>query len=61
MINIISKQIEFEIERNGKNAKYKKKRILEIEKVTQHLNNQMDEATEEFYHTKKGKEKDDDL
>ena len=32
-----------------------------IEKATKHLNNEMDEATEEFYKTKKGKEKDDGL
>ena len=31
----------------------------EIEKATQHLNNEMDEAAEEFYKTKKDKEKDD--
>ena len=33
----------------------------EIEKATKHLNNEMDEAAEEFYHTKKDKEKDDGL
>lgn len=33
----------------------------EIEKATQHLNNEMDEAAEEFYQTKKNKEKDDSL
>ena len=33
----------------------------EIEKATKHLNNEMDEAAEEFYKAKKGKEKDDDL
>ncbi len=33
----------------------------EIEKATKHLNNEMDEAAEEFYHTKKNKEKDDGL
>jgi hypothetical protein len=33
----------------------------EIEKATRHLNNEMDEATEEFYTTKKDKEKDDGL
>ena len=30
----------------------------EIDKSTKHLNNEMDEAAEEFYQTKKGKEKD---
>ena len=33
----------------------------EIEKATKHLNNEMDEAAEEFYQTKKSKEKDDGL
>ena len=33
----------------------------EIEKTTKHLNNEMDEAAEKFYNTKKGKEKDDAL
>lgn len=31
----------------------------EIEKVTKHINNEMDEDVEEFYKTKKDKEKDD--
>lgn len=33
----------------------------EIEKATKHLNDEMDEAVEEFYKTKKDKEKDDSL
>lgn len=33
----------------------------EIEKATKHLNDEMDETAEEFYKTKKDKEKDDDL
>ena len=33
----------------------------EIEKATKHLNDEMDEAAEEFYQTKKKKEKDDGL
>ena len=33
----------------------------EVEKATKHLNNEMDEAAEEFYKTKKDKEKDDGL
>ena len=33
----------------------------EIEKATRSLNNEMDEAAEEFYTTKKDKEKDDGL
>ena len=33
----------------------------EIEKATKHLNSEMDEAVEEFYNTKKSKEKDDGL
>ena len=33
----------------------------EVEKATKHLNNEMDEAAEEFYDTKKDKEKDDGL
>lgn len=32
-----------------------------IEKSTKHLNDEMDEAAEEFYKTKKEKEKDDGL
>ena len=31
----------------------------EMEKATKHINAEMDEAAEEFYQTKKGKEKDD--
>lgn len=33
----------------------------DIEKATKHLNDEMDEVAEEFYKTKKEKEKDDDL
>lgn len=33
----------------------------EIEKATRNLNNEMDEVAEEFYNTKKSKEKDDGL
>ena len=33
----------------------------EIEKSTKHLTDEMDEAAEEFYKTKKDKEKDDGL
>lgn len=33
----------------------------EIEKATKYLNDEMDEAAEEFYKTKKGNEKDDCL
>ena len=33
----------------------------EFEKATRNLNNEMDEAAEEFYNTKKSKEKDDGL
>lgn len=33
----------------------------EIERATRNLNNEMDESVEEFYNTKKSKEKDDDL
>ena len=33
----------------------------EIEKATKHINNEMEESAEEFYHTKKDKEKDDGL
>jgi len=35
--------------------------VLRIKKATNHLNNEMDEAAEEFYKTKKNKEKDDGL
>ena len=41
--------------------KTKKTPKREIEKATKHLNNEMDEAAEKFYKTKKDKEKDDDL
>ena len=37
------------------------KEEIEIEKSTKHLNNEKDEAAEEFYRTKKDKEKDDGL
>ena len=33
----------------------------EIEKATKHINNEMEEAAEEFYQTKNDKEKDDGL
>ena len=33
----------------------------EIEKLTKHLNNEMDESAEKIYKTKKDKEKDDSL
>ena len=33
----------------------------EIEKATKHINGEMDEVAEEFYKTKKDKEKDDGL
>ena len=33
----------------------------EVEKATKHINDEMDEAAEEFYNTKKSKEKDDGL
>lgn len=33
----------------------------EIEKATKHLNNEMNEVAEEFYQTKKKKEKDDGM
>ena len=33
----------------------------EMERATKHLNNEMDEAAEKFYQTKKKKEKDDGL
>ena len=32
-----------------------------MERATKHLNNEMDEAAEKFYQTKKKKEKDDGL
>jgi hypothetical protein len=35
--------------------------VLRIKKATNHLNNEMDEVAEEFYKTKKDKEKDDSL
>ena len=35
--------------------------IKKIEKATKHLNDEIDEATEEFYNNKKDKEKDDGL
>ena len=47
------------IETNNKRFNLFNKR--DIEKATKHLNNEMDDAAEEFYDTKKDKEKDDDL
>lgn len=50
---------EQKIEAN--NTKFNLFNKREIEKVTKHLNNEMDAAIEEFYKTKKDKEKDDGL
>lgn len=43
------------------NTKFNLFNKREIEKVTKHLNNEMDAVIEEFYKTKKDKEKDDGL
>ena len=46
-----------QIESNNRRFNLFNKR--EMEKATKHINAEMDEAAEEFYQTKKGKEKDD--
>lgn len=50
MVNIIKEELSLE-------ESLRKK----IKKATQHLNNKMDKAAEEFYKTNKSKEKDDGL
>lgn len=56
---------DYDPEERKANQEFIKKHILfnkrEIEKATKHLNDEMDEAAEEFYKTKKDKEKDDGL
>ena len=47
------------IEANNKRFNFFNKK--EIEKATKHINDEMDESAEEFYNTKKDKEKDDGL
>ncbi len=47
------------VEENRKKFSLFNKR--EIEKATKHFNDEMDESAEEFYNTKKDKEKDDGL
>ena len=60
-----SEEHDYDSEERKANQEFVRKHNLfkkrEIEKSTKHLNNEMDEATEEFYQTKKDKEKDDGL
>lgn len=57
-----SKMLERQQKRiEANNRKFNLFNKKEIERATRHLNNEMDEATEEFYTDKKNKEKDDDL
>ena len=56
---------DYDPEERKANQEYIRKQNIfnkrEIEKATRHINNEMDEAAEEFYQTKKSKEKDDGL
>ncbi len=57
-----SKMLERQQKRiEANNRKFNLFNKKEIERVTKHLNNEMDEAAEEFYTDKKDKEKDDGL
>lgn len=63
MVNIIKQQYDSEVKRKEE-SRFKGFNLFnkkEIEKATRNLNNEMDEAAEEFYTTKKDKEKDDGL
>ena len=66
-IDSYKSQYDFEtLERHNKMVEENRKRFSlfnkrEIEKATKHLNDEMDESTEEFYNTKESKEKDDGL
>ena len=66
-VNLYKSQYDSEmLERQQKRIEANNRRFnlfnkREIEKATKHLNNEMDEAAEEFYKTKKDKEKDDGL
>ena len=65
-IDSYKSQYDFEtLERHNKMVEENRKRFSlfnkrEIEKATKHLNDEMDESTEEFYNTKESKEKDDE-
>ena len=63
MVNIIKRQYDPEVKRKEE-SKFKSFNLFnkkEIEKATKHINDEMDEYTEEFYNNKKYKEKDDGL
>ena len=65
VLSLFSFKHDYDSEERKANQEFVRKHNLfkkrEIEKSTKHLNNEMDEAAEEFYQTKKDKEKDDGL
>ena len=65
VLSLFSFKHDYDSEERKANQEFVRKHNLfkkrEIEKSTKHLNNEIDEAAEEFYQTKKDKEKDDGL
>ena len=65
VLSLFSFKHDYDPEDRKANQEFIKKHNLfnkrEIEKSTKHLTDEMDEAAEEFYKTKKDKEKDDGL
>ena len=65
VLSLFSFKHDYDSEERKANQEFVRKHNLfnkrEIEKATKHLNNEMEEAAEEFYNTKKSKEKDDGL
>lgn len=65
VLSLFSFKHDYDPEGRKANQEFIKKHNLfnkrEIEKATKHLTDEMDEAAEEFYKTKKDKEKDDGL
>ena len=59
MLNIIKEKQKLKIESNHRIFRLYNKQ--QVNKSLKHINDEMDEAFEEFYKTKKGKEKDDEL
>lgn len=65
VLSLFSFKHDYDPEERKENQEFVRKHNIfnkrEIEKVTKHLNDKMDETAEEFYKTKKDKEKDDGL
>ena len=63
VLSLFSFKHDYDPEERKENQEFVRKHNIfnkrEIEKVTKHLNDKMDETAEEFYKTKKDKEKDD--